>query len=85
MLCHNVEDHVGEYHVVFFLPGQLFGDGLKFKDLIGYGQVFKNHLLELFLDESVLLLVLFGFVFLQHEIQGVGLIKDYAEVDEVFE
>ena len=63
MFGHNIDDHIGEDDVVILLTGQFFGDSFKFEDFIGNCQVFDDHLLELFLDETVLLLGFEGLVF----------------------
>jgi hypothetical protein len=39
------------------LARQFFGYSLEFEDFVCDGQVFYDHLLELFLDESVLLFI----------------------------
>jgi hypothetical protein len=60
---HNIDDHIGEDDVIILLTGQFFADSFKFEDFIGNRQVFDDHLLELFLDETVLLLGFEGLVF----------------------
>ena len=85
MFGHDVDDHVGEDNVVVFLAWQFFGNSLKFEDLVGNGQVFDDHLLELFLDESVLLFGFAGLILEEHEIEGIGFEKDDPESDVIFE
>jgi hypothetical protein len=81
---HYINHHVGEDDVVILLTGQFFGDSLKFEDFVGNGQVFDDHLLELFLDKAILLLGFEGLVFEEHEIKAICFEKDDSEADVIF-